>query len=112
MFNLELEEEEYVYFLYYHAQKGPFRVITMGESGALNYKARIIPESAVANIADYITKLEGPWQFSEVNRQQSLLIDPKDGGCTNCYYLIRVSSDTVAAAIMVVHSISSPIVLR
>lgn len=113
MFSTELKQNDKIYFLYYNTRKESFRVVAQFDYGMVEFNAKTISNDQAANITATIEKINGRWEFGGPSHDASLFVSTDNQYfCTECYYLIEVTSDSSAAFIVVLHSVSSPIPLR
>jgi hypothetical protein len=113
MFSTELKQGDKLYFLYYNTRKESFRVVAQSDYGQVGFNAKTITQDQVVNISSTIAGVNGRWEFGGPSHDASLLVlDSSQYFCTDCYYLIEVTSASSAAFIIVLHSINSPIPMR
>lgn len=81
----------------------------MAEYGQVLLKAKALKQ--LGNVSEVIKK--GRYEFVSNLEGSNLLISPSDRYfCTDCYYLISVSSSEPATTSILAHTLSTPISIR
>lgn len=112
-FRFELIPDEKVYFLYYHADNDAFRVVPMTDYGAVQLRIRELPKGALADMDNYLKKLDSVWDNISLTNAPLTVNTKEPLLCSECYYLIEVSSPGSAAAVrLVLHRTETPLVIK
>jgi hypothetical protein len=87
--------------------------MSQSDYGMVEFNAKTITGAQVANISDTITNNNDRWEFGGPSHDMSLLVSTSNRAfCTDCYYLIEVTSESSASVLLILHTTSSPIPMR